>query len=119
MTTTPAPATSASDHLQALIEAAYADRERLRDPKTRAAVEEAVALLDRGALRVAEKRDGAWQVNAWVKQAILLYLVMRPAEPMEAGALHFHDKVPVKAGLQAAGVRVVPPGTARYGSFLA
>lgn len=105
--------------LQGLIEAAYDDRARLKERATRDAVEEVIAALDRGALRVAEKVEGAWQVHAWVKQAILLYFALRPLEPMEAGTLHFHDKVPVKADLKAAGVRVVPPGVARYGSYLA
>jgi 2,3,4,5-tetrahydropyridine-2,6-dicarboxylate N-succinyltransferase len=67
---------------------------------------------------VAEKGDGEWRVNAWVKQAILLYFAMRPLEPIEAGGLSFHDKVPVKRNLEAQGIRVVPPGVARYGSFL-
>ena len=100
------------------IEQAFEDRERLQHAEVRACVEDVIARLDRGELRVAEKRDGGWQVNAWVKQAILLYFAQRPLEPMEAGALVFHDKVPVKRDLAAAGVRVVPPGVARYGSYL-
>ena len=109
--------TTATD-IEALITRAFADRALLQDPDVRRAVDQAIAMLDRGALRVAEKRDGQWIVNAWVKQAILLYFASRPLEPMEAGALHFHDKVPVKGDLAAAGIRVVPPGVARYGSFL-
>jgi 2,3,4,5-tetrahydropyridine-2,6-dicarboxylate N-succinyltransferase len=104
--------------LQSTIEAAFDDRDRLKEPEVREAVEETIALLDRGEVRVAEKRGEGWQVNAWVKQAILLYFAMRPLEPMEAGALSFHDKVPVKRNLEAQGIRVVPPGVARYGSFL-
>jgi 2,3,4,5-tetrahydropyridine-2-carboxylate N-succinyltransferase len=109
--------TTATD-IEALITRAFADRALLQDPEVRRAVDQAIAQLDRGALRVAEKVDGQWVVNAWVKQAILLYFASRPLEPMEAGALHFHDKVPVKHDLAAAGIRVVPPGVARYGSFL-
>jgi 2,3,4,5-tetrahydropyridine-2,6-dicarboxylate N-succinyltransferase len=81
-------------------------------------IEEAIALLDRGEARVAEKRDGEWVVNAWAKKAILLYFRLRKVEPMEVGGLHFLDKIPVKADYAERGVRVVPPGVARYGSFL-
>ncbi|HNN91169.1 MAG TPA: 2,3,4,5-tetrahydropyridine-2,6-dicarboxylate N-succinyltransferase [Pseudomonadota bacterium] len=105
-----------------LIEAAFADRALLADAAARPGIQEAVfstlAELDAGRLRVAEKRDGTWQVNVWVKQAILLYFALRPLEPIDCGGLMFHDKVPVKRDLQAAGIRVVPPGVARYGSFL-
>ena len=109
--------TTATD-IAATIGRAFADRALLKEPETQRAVAEAIARLDRGELRVAEKREGQWHVNAWVKEAILLYFASRPLEPMEAGALHFHDKVPVKGDLAAAGIRVVPPGVARYGSFL-
>ena len=104
--------------LEPLVAAAFADRSRLSDPATREAVEETVALLDRGELRVAEKVDGAWIVHPWVKQAILLYFGVREMERIEVGPFEFHDKVPLKKGLDAAGVRVVPPGVVRYGAFL-
>jgi 2,3,4,5-tetrahydropyridine-2-carboxylate N-succinyltransferase len=81
-------------------------------------IEEAIALLDRGEARVAEKRDGEWVVNEWAKKAILLYFRLRKVEPMEVGGLHFLDKIPVKDDYAEHGVRVVPPGVARYGSFL-
>ena len=104
--------------LERAISEAYRDRERLARRETVEAVETVVGLLDRGELRVAEKADGAWRVNAWVKEAILLYFAMRPLEPMEAGGLSFYDKVPVKRDLAAQGIRVVPPGVARHGAFL-
>jgi 2,3,4,5-tetrahydropyridine-2,6-dicarboxylate N-succinyltransferase len=81
-------------------------------------VEEAIALLDRGEVRVAEKRDGSWVVNEWAKKAILLYFRLRKVEPMDVGGLHFADKIPVKDDYAERGVRVVPPGIARYGAFL-
>ena len=81
-------------------------------------IEEAIALLDRGEVRVAEPTESGWTVNEWVKKAILLYFRLRKVEPMEVGGLHFLDKIPVKADYAARGVRVVPPGVARYGSFL-
>jgi 2,3,4,5-tetrahydropyridine-2-carboxylate N-succinyltransferase len=83
-----------------------------------APIDEAIRLLDAGEIRVAEMRDGEWAVNEWVKMAILLYFRARKVEPMEVGGLHFLDKIPVKADYAARGVRVVPPGVARYGSYL-
>jgi 2,3,4,5-tetrahydropyridine-2,6-dicarboxylate N-succinyltransferase len=81
-------------------------------------IEEAIRLLDEGAVRVAEPVDGEWRVNEWVKKAILLYFKLRKVEPSQAGQLGFLDKIPVKRPDPARGVRVVPPGVARYGSFL-
>ncbi|MGH3110829.1 MAG: 2,3,4,5-tetrahydropyridine-2,6-dicarboxylate N-succinyltransferase [Gaiellaceae bacterium] len=82
------------------------------------AIENAVRLLDTGEARVAERRDGQWVVNEWAKKAILLYFRLRKVEPMEIGGLTFLDKIPVKDDYAQRGVRVVPPGVARYGSFL-
>ena len=82
------------------------------------AVEEAIAALDRGDARVAERTDDGWVVNEWTKKAILLYFRLRKVEPMEIGGLRFLDKIPVKADYADRGVRVVPPGVARYGAFL-
>jgi 2,3,4,5-tetrahydropyridine-2-carboxylate N-succinyltransferase len=83
-----------------------------------AAVEEAISRLDRGELRVAEKIAGTWTVHAWVKQAILLYFRLARMEEWEVGPMSFHDKIPPKRGLAAAGVRVVPPGVVRRGAFV-
>lgn len=104
--------------LQRRVSAAFANRDLLKEAETRQAVEETIALLDAGRVRVAEPRDGDWQVNAWVKEAILLYFALRPLEPMEAGALRFFDKIRTKTDLEAQGIRVVPPGVVRYGAFL-
>jgi 2,3,4,5-tetrahydropyridine-2-carboxylate N-succinyltransferase len=81
-------------------------------------IEAAIERLDRGELRVAEHKGDGWVVNAWVKKAILLYFRLRKVEPLGVGDLHFLDKIPVKADYAQRGVRVVPPGVARYGSFL-
>jgi 2,3,4,5-tetrahydropyridine-2-carboxylate N-succinyltransferase len=83
-----------------------------------APIEQALELLDRGEVRVAERRADGWIVNEWTKKAILLYFRLRKLEPMDIGGLHFLDKIPVKSDYAARGVRVVPPGVARYGSFL-
>jgi len=81
-------------------------------------VEEAIGLLDAGELRVAEPRGGAWVVNEWAKKAILLYFKLRKVEPMDAGAIQYLDKIPLKTDYAERGVRVVPGGVARYGAFL-
>ncbi len=82
------------------------------------AIREVVAMLDRGELRVAEKVDGEWIVHAWIKEAILAFFRLSTMEVMEVGPFEFHDKIPLKKGLAAAGVRVVPPGVVRYGAFV-
>ena len=79
---------------------------------------ETINLLDRGDLRVAEPGPDGWVVNEWAKKAILLYFRLRKVELMEVGELRYLDKIPVKRVDPALGVRVVPPGVARYGSFL-
>ncbi|MDI1447702.1 2,3,4,5-tetrahydropyridine-2,6-dicarboxylate N-succinyltransferase [Polyangium sp. 6x1] len=108
-----------ADTLAPLVSAAFADRSLLKDPAHERAVLETIDALDRGALRVAEPiAEGQWVTHAWVKQAILLYFAVQKMSVMEAGPLEFHDKIPLKRGLEAAGVRVVPPGTVRYGAFL-
>jgi 2,3,4,5-tetrahydropyridine-2-carboxylate N-succinyltransferase len=103
---------------RAAVESAYAGDTPLDDPGVRGAVEATLAELDAGQLRVAEKRDGAWLTHGWIQQAIALYFRLRVATTIELGPFEFHDKVPIKHGLAAARVRVVPPGVARYGSFL-
>jgi 2,3,4,5-tetrahydropyridine-2-carboxylate N-succinyltransferase len=82
------------------------------------AVEEAVAMLDRGELRVAEPADGEWVVHPWVKQAVLLFFKVRGLESTEVGPFEYHDRLPLKHGFDEAGVRVVPPATVRYGAHL-
>ena len=81
-------------------------------------IEEAISLLDRGELRVAEPGGGGWVVNEWAKKAILLYFRLRKVEPMEAGGSSISTRSRSSASTPPLGVRVVPPGVARYGSFL-
>ncbi len=84
-------------------------------------VDEVIDGLDRGELRVAEPSNGDWRVNAWVKQAILLYFARRDVEwigDRDTDPVVFFDKLPVKRNYKELGVRAVPPGVARYGSFL-
>jgi 2,3,4,5-tetrahydropyridine-2-carboxylate N-succinyltransferase len=107
--------------LRPLVEAAFADRAKLADPSHVAAVEKTIAALDRGELRVAsppEAEGGEWTTHAWIKQAILLYFAIRTMQTIEVGPFEFHDKIPLKEGLAAQQIRVVPPGVVRYGAFL-
>jgi 2,3,4,5-tetrahydropyridine-2-carboxylate N-succinyltransferase len=99
----------------------FAGSRALDDRSLRGAVEGAIAALDAGDVRVASppaKAGGEWVTHVWLKQAILLYFRMHVSGTLRAGDIEFFDKVPPKRNLEAAGVRVVPPGVARYGSFL-
>ena len=80
--------------------------------------EETIAALDRGEIRVADKVDGEWRVNEAAKVAILDYFRIREMETIELGPYEYRDKIPLKGHFEQLGVRVVPPATARYGSFL-
>jgi 2,3,4,5-tetrahydropyridine-2-carboxylate N-succinyltransferase len=80
--------------------------------------EQLIAALDRGEVRVAEPDGDEWRVNAEVQAAILDYFRLRRMEPREVGPFEYHDKIPLKTGYDALGVRVVPPATARYGAYL-
>jgi 2,3,4,5-tetrahydropyridine-2,6-dicarboxylate N-succinyltransferase len=107
------------DAIQPIIEAAWQDRSLLNDPDTRKAIETVVDRLDRGELRVAQPLpDGEWQVNEWVKKAVILYFPIRKMEVIETGPFVFHDKIPLKRNYAELGVRVVPHAIARYGAFL-
>ena len=108
-----------SSELEKRIAAAWEDREKLREPVSRAAVLQVIHGLDKGELRVAEKVAGEWKVNAWVMQAVNLYFAITGVEVHDYGPFQVRDKVPLKRGLEEAGVRVVPGAVVRYGSFVA
>jgi len=103
---------------QDAIARAWTGAAKLDDLAVRGAVEGVLAALDAGGLRVAEKLGGEWTTHGWIQQAITLYFRLRVSQTIEVGPFEYHDKVPLKHGLEAAGVRVVPPGVARYGSHL-
>lgn len=105
--------------MQQLIENAWNNRERLNDQETVTAIKSVMEQLDKGIIRIAEKKDTAWQVNEWVKKAVLLYFGVMQMQTMEAGPFEYHDKIPLKKNFAALGVRVVPNAVARYGAFLA
>ncbi len=101
-----------------LIEEAFEDRSRLADSNVCQAIHAVMGKLDAGLYRVAEKREGKWEVNVWLKKTILLYFAITDLQSMEAGPLSFHDKIPIKKNLAQSGVRVVPPGTIRFGAYV-
>lgn len=98
------------------IEQIWDDRSLLADNK--ALIFEVIDQIDKGKLRVAEKINHSWQVNDWVKKAILLYFPSRDMETFEVGPLEFYDKIPLKKNYAERGIRVVPHAVARYGSFI-
>ncbi|MFZ2906366.1 MAG: 2,3,4,5-tetrahydropyridine-2,6-dicarboxylate N-succinyltransferase [Cyclobacteriaceae bacterium] len=104
--------------LKLRIEKAWEDRALLQQAETQEAVREVIAQLDRGELRVAEPVGPAWQVNEWIKKAVILYFPIQQMETIEVGPLEFHDKIALKKNYKSLGVRVVPHAIARYGSFL-
>lgn len=113
----------AANHLcpmHELIEKAWNDRGMLRDPEVVMAIERVVEELDRGILRVAAPTStGDWQVNDWVKKAVIMYFPIKQMHTIEVGPLEFHDKIPLKKRYAQLGVRVVPHAIARHGAYLA
>ena len=106
--------------IQQIIEQAWEDRSLLNKPSTRNAIAEVVEMVDKGTLRVAQpNEDGSWTVNEWVKKAIVMYFPIQQMSVQEVGIFEYHDKMKLKSGYEALGVRVVPPAVARYGAFLA
>jgi 2,3,4,5-tetrahydropyridine-2-carboxylate N-succinyltransferase len=104
--------------LRSQIENAWNNRELLNDTSTRESIEEVIEQLDKGNLRIAEPINNGWQVNEWIKKAVILYFPIRKMEVMEAGPLEFHDKMKLKSNYRELGVRVVPHAVARYGAFI-
>ncbi len=105
--------------MKELIEKAWDDRSLLNRKETREAVLHVIEELDRGSLRVAEPVDGGWQVNDWIKKAVILYFPLTEMKTMHAGPIEFHDKIPLKKDYARMGVRAVPHAVARYGAYLA
>ncbi len=105
--------------LQPTIEAAWEDRAQLKDPTVQKAIRDCIELLNTGQIRVATQvAEGEWEVHDWVKKAITLYFPIQTMETIEVGPFEFHDKIPLKKGFAAQGVRVVPHALVRYGSFI-
>lgn len=102
-----------------IITEAWENREKLQETTTQDTIREIVELLDKGKLRVAEKKDNVWIVNEWIKKAVILYFPIQKMEKIEVGPFEFYDKIPLKHNYQELGVRVVPHGLARHGAYLA
>lgn len=108
------------DELKKLVEAAWEDRSLLKEGKTSQAVRDVIHAIDRGELRTAEPlQSGDWQVNEWVKKAVVLYFPIQKMETIEVGPFEFHDKMALKKDYAERGVRVVPHAVARYGAYIA
>jgi len=105
--------------LKTTIEAAWQDRGLLKDTKYSEAVRSVIEEVDKGRLRVAEPKGEQWVVNEWVKQAILMYFGIQQMQTWEIAPFEFHDKMLLKSGYAALGVRAVPHAIARYGAYLA
>lgn len=106
--------------MRSIIEAAWENRELLKETQTQQAIEHVIEEIDKGLLRVAEpKENGEWQVNEWVKKAVVLYFPIRKMETIEVGPFEFHDKMALKTNYAGLGVRVVPHAVARYGAYVA
>jgi 2,3,4,5-tetrahydropyridine-2-carboxylate N-succinyltransferase len=107
------------ENLQREIEQAWENRSLLQNQKTQESIKAVIELIDKGKLRVAQPlEDGSWQVNEWVKKAVVLFFPIQKMETIEVGPFEFHDKIPLKKDYASQGVRVVPHAIARYGSFL-
>jgi 2,3,4,5-tetrahydropyridine-2,6-dicarboxylate N-succinyltransferase len=105
--------------MQSIIEAAWENRELLKESATQEAIKAVIEQLDKGQIRVAEpKGNGSWKANEWVKKAVILYFPICKMETIEVGPFEFHDKIPLKRDYASQGVRVVPHAIARYGAFL-
>lgn len=105
--------------LKQRIEQAWDQRELLRDPSYADDIRRVIAMLDKGEVRVAEPAGDHWQVNEWVKKAVILFFPISEMEVTEAGPLEFYDKIPLKRNYKELGIRVVPHGIARYGAYIA
>lgn len=106
--------------MRSIIESAWENRELLKDEKTVQTIEQVIEDLDKGKLRVAEPlTNEKWQVNEWVKKAVVMYFPIRKMETIEVGPFEFHDKMKLKTNYKELGVRVVPHAVARYGAYVA
>ncbi|CAM3886463.1 2,3,4,5-tetrahydropyridine-2,6-dicarboxylate N-succinyltransferase [Flavobacterium branchiophilum NBRC 15030 = ATCC 35035] len=105
-------------NIQIIIENAWENRALLQEENTQNTIREVINLLDSGALRVAEPTTNGWQVNEWVKKAVVMYFPIQKMETLEAGIFEYHDKMPLKRGYAAKGIRVVPNAVARHGAYI-
>ncbi|MBT0550772.1 2,3,4,5-tetrahydropyridine-2,6-dicarboxylate N-succinyltransferase [Riemerella anatipestifer] len=105
--------------LQQTIENLWENRDLLQNEENQKVIREVIAKLDKGELRVAEPTADGWQVNEWVKKAVVMYFPIQKMETIEVGPFEFHDKMPLKRNYAEKGVRVVPHAVAREGAYIA
>ncbi|WP_262147358.1 2,3,4,5-tetrahydropyridine-2,6-dicarboxylate N-succinyltransferase [Chryseobacterium foetidum] len=105
--------------LQQTIENIWDNRELLQNEDSQKAIREVISLVDKGELRTAEPTENGWQVNEWVKKAVVMYFPIQKMETIEVGPFEFHDKMPLKRNYAEKGVRVVPHAIAREGAYIA
>lgn len=104
--------------MKEIIEKAWENRELLKEKEIQQTIEAVIEEIDKGRLRVAEPVDSGWQVNEWVKKAVVMYFPIRKMETIEVGPFEFHDKMKLKSNYKELGVRVVPHALARYGAYV-
>lgn len=107
------------ENLKEKIELVWENRKLLKEKEIQFAIESVIENLDKGTIRVAQPTIDNWQVNDWIKKAVILYFPIRKMETIELGIFEFHDKMKLKTGYEKLGVRVVPHAVSRYGSYLA
>jgi 2,3,4,5-tetrahydropyridine-2-carboxylate N-succinyltransferase len=112
------PKINGMKELEDIITKSWEDRSLLSDSKTIDAIRSVIQLLDQGELRVAEPTSDGWQVNEWIKKAVVMYFPIQKMKTMEAGIFEYHDKIPLKSGYEDKGIRVVPNAVARYGAYI-
>ena len=105
-------------NMKNIIEAAWENRSLLEKSETQETIRAVINQLDSGELRVASPTERGWQVNEWVKKAVVLYFPIQQMETLEAGPMEFHDKMPLKKGYKEKGIRVVPHAIARHGAYI-
>ncbi len=106
------------DKLRESIELAWNNKALLKEENTQKAIRKVISLLDEGILRVAEPIKNDWQINEWVKKAVVMYFPIQKMETLEAGIFEYHDKIPLKRNYKEKGIRVVPHAVARYGAYI-
>lgn len=107
------------ENLRIIIENAWNNRQLLQEEATQNAIRQVIDLVDAGTLRVAEPVGNDWQINEWVKKAVVLYFPIQKMETWEAGIFEYHDKMPLKRDYASKGIRVVPNAVARHGAYIA
>ena len=101
-----------------LVNRAWEDRSLLKDPSVVILIKKVIKFIDEGELRIAEPDGNDWKINEWAKKAVVMFFQIQEMEVIEVGPFEFHDKIPLKTGYKAKGVRVVPHAIARYGAYV-